>query len=300
MSEEETKVILEKLDELKGLVTAKKKDFWDVLALVSQFTSTVILGVATVLINNKVQHANEQASSAQIRLQEASWNTSQGQLTVNQTELLIKKQEQFAEYLRGLADADDTGSKKATLIVHAPIAVPDQAKRLAQFYLSGPYPENLHIAAIRALGELHENALLKDAALRSLTPAESDEIKKQLGIVLKNIRVRVSDIDDFGKVIVNGVEILSVSGTEDSGWRDITSNFQPGKNTLIFRLINGPYGGYSGRFRLMAAGGREYDSGKIARDACPCNGPVFDISSEIDLESDGKIKSVSDAVFKYY
>jgi hypothetical protein len=286
MSEEEVKLVLERIDELKKAVTAKKKDFWDILALVSQFTSTVILGVAAVLINNNFQVK--------------SFSTAQSQLTVNQTELQIKKQEQFVGYIRALADADDAGRKREMLIFNAPVAVPDQAKRLAQFYLSGENPENQRLAAIRALGELHENALLTEVTRSDATPAVIEEAKKQLGIVLKNIRVRVSDIDDFGKVIVNGKEVLSVIGSEDSGWKDITANFIPGKNVLVFKLINGPYGGYSGRFRLAAAGAPLYDSGKIARDACPCNGPVFDITSEIELDGDGKIKSVSNAKFTYY
>ena len=113
-----------------------------------------------------------------------------------------------------------------------------------------------------------------------------------LGVKVKELLVRLSDIDDDGHLTVNGIQAVEVSYGNDSGWVDITKNLKAGRNSVEFRLHNGPLGGWSGRLQ-MSAGEFQYDSTTLSKNACPCNADVFRISVGVVIGQDGTIKDLS-------
>ncbi len=62
--------------------------------------------------------------------------------------------------------------------------------------------------------------------------------------------VRVYNIDDWGRVYVNGVLLITVGYGGDSDWVDITKHLINGSNTVRFTVENGVYGGWTYGFTL--------------------------------------------------
>jgi hypothetical protein len=113
--------------------------------------------------------------------------------------------------------------------------------------------------------------------------------------------VRASSIDDFADMKLNGEPIgRRLTFLEDSGWIDITGrlrvgNAQASVNELTFVIINGPAGGYGGRFQI-SAGVQQYDTGPYSVNACPCNKEAFRVVAHLRLLPDHTAQLL-DAVF---
>lgn len=143
-------------------------------------------------------------------------------------------------------------------------------------------------AAVRVLGRLKESgrrALLNIRQQNELP--DSDIAGAILGDQTK-VRVRISGVDDFADLSVNGVPVGSrLTFGQDSGWLDITSDLsRSSPNALKMLITNGPAGGFGGRLQI-SAGTDQYDSGAIDQNRCPCNAPAFDIESTITFVNGG-------------
>ena len=67
------------------------------------------------------------------------------------------------------------------------------------------------------------------------------------------IEVRLSNVDDREKVIVNGTDVLVAGYQEDTGWRNLTSNCHAGPNQLELQLWNDG-SGYTYGFEVRVDG----------------------------------------------
>jgi hypothetical protein len=288
--ENETPTTLEaigkKLDELSKTVSEKKrKDGWDVAGVVSQILSALLLGAVGLWWN---QHTQVQlatlSAKTQAQLADLAQKTSNESLEDGRRDRLLK-------YLEEVADAHGDDEKRRLLIASSELAIPDQADVVAKYYAGIDPIDQVRLAAIQVLGEQRDKSALYSIIQTGRLP-DADAARKALGEHDQEIRLRMSDIDDDGKAFVNGVQVAHTS--RDSGWVDVTQYAHSGKNDILFRLFNGPAGGYGGRFQVLA-GGTVYDSGSIAKDQCPCNAEAMDISLSVLRDQKKNITSLSDA-----
>jgi hypothetical protein len=269
------------VDDLFKEVRSKKRDKWDVAAMVAQFASAVVLGLATFGVTYY----------AQVHLGSINAQTAGAQLD-------IARQNRTLDFLKAIAEAHSDPDKRTALIAMSTLAVPDQVSLVARYYAVSDEADSVRAAAIKILGQQQARNDLQYIIDSSRFP-DADLARVQLGQAVKAIRVRVSQIDDLATVNVNGQELLRGTTAQDSGWQDIAGRFKPGKNEVVLKLANGPLGGYSIRFQLIA-GGHSYDSGLIAKDACPCNAPVLEIHLNVELAGDMTVQRVSAAPPMYF
>jgi len=280
MANDEFVAVLENLVEIKKELKAKKRDVWDIAALASQFVSAVLLGLAGFVLN---YYTN---------IHQAEFNDANAR-----TQTTMAKQARLLDYLKAIADAHGDDDKRAKLVASAELAIPDDAAVIAKYYAVKDQSDAVREAAIDVLAERHEDGTLTTIASSGRLP-DADHARQKLGEIVKNIRVRLSDIDDIGKLAVNGKEILNQPGHE-SPWEDVTSAFHAGSNEVVFTLINGPYGGFSGRFQLIA-GSLVYDSGTIHSNSCPCDNPAFEIRLQIQVGAKSQVEKISSAPVKFF
>ena len=269
--------VAKKLDELSEALSRKKsKDGWDIAGVVSQILSALFLGGVGLWWNQhtQVQLARLSASTQQ-QLADLAQKTSNANLEDGRRDRLLK-------YLEEVADAHADDEKRRLLIASSELAIPDQADVVAKYYSVVDPNDQVRLAAIEVLGEQRDKNALYSIIQAGRLP-DADAAKKALGEHNQDVRIRMSDIDDDGRAYFNGVEVTRTS--RDSGWIDVTQYARADKNEILFRLFNGPAGGYGGRFQVLA-GGAVYDSGSIAKNQCPCNAEAMDIS--ISVLRDGK------------
>jgi hypothetical protein len=279
-------VVAKKLDELSKAVSEKKsKDSWDIAGVVSQIVSAVFLGAVGLWWNQHTQvQLAKLSASTQAQLADLAQKTSNESLEDGRRDRLLK-------YLEEVADAHGDDEKRRLLIASSELAIPDQADVVAKYYAAIDPTDQVRLAAIEVLGEQRDRNALYSIIQTGRLP-DTDAAKKALGEHDQEVRLRMSDIDDDGKAFVNGVEVARTS--RDSGWVDVTQYAHGGKNDILFRLFNGPAGGYGGRFQVLA-GGNIYDSGSIAKNQCPCNAEAMDISLSILRDQKNKITGLSAA-----
>jgi hypothetical protein len=162
---------------------------------------------------------------------------------------------------------------------------------IAKYYAAIDPADQVRLAAIEVLGEQRDKDALYSIIQTGRLP-DADAAKNALGEHNQDVRLRMSDIDDDGKAFVNGTEIAHTS--RDSGWVDVTQYARGSKSDILFRLFNGPAGGYGGRFQVLA-GGIVYDSGSIAKNQCPCNAEAMDISLSVLRDQKNNITGLSTA-----
>jgi hypothetical protein len=289
MPTEEMPEILDQLEKIRADLEAKKKrDGWEILGLLSQFISAVVLGAVSLWVTTRLGELNAGFTKSQIEMTASSARI--------QTEMA--RQNRLLDYLKVIADASTDEKKRGVLITSAQLAIPDQAGVIAKYYAFNDASEIVRLAAIKALGAEHDKVTLEFIAANGEV-REATEARVQLGEVIKDIRLRISDIDDIGTVYVNEQKLIDLQYQVDSGWHDLTSYFHEGDNNVTFKLVNGPYGGFSGRLQVNA-GGTMYDSGRIGQNSCPCNAPAFEIQLTITVGKDKQIQKVSNAKITYF
>jgi hypothetical protein len=204
----------------------------------------------------------------------------------------------YAEYLQKILAEKDVSSKVFLLEASDRALPPSDALRLnAQFAENTTMALPVKVQAIQCLKRLLPSSkeVIKKIASKQSLP-DKQLAQAALGLIVKQVMVRISEIDDDGHLSVNGREIVTVDdaksmGTE-SGWVDITRDLVSGSNTIKFRIHNGPYGGWSGRMQL-SGGDLQYDSERLGRDSCPCNGDVLTISAVLTVGGDGTLRDLS-------
>lgn len=255
------------------------KDRWDKASVVAQFLSGAVIAIIGLIISYYVSHAQQD----------------------------ITKRQQFSDYLKLIVDANKDDERRATLITSLDLAVPDHAFRIAAYYVFVDKAPKVREAAIELLGKFAEVGPWRREAVEVLDRVVSGEVlpDRQLATValklpaVKEALVRISDIDDLGRLFVNGTKITEVRFANDSGWVDITPHLKFGENLVDFFLDNGPAGGWSGRLQV-SAGAHQYDSTTLARDACPCNAPVFHIKVGVVVAEDRTIKKLVPRNVEYF
>jgi pimeloyl-ACP methyl ester carboxylesterase len=213
---------------------------------------------------------------------------------------------QAATYIASISRESDPEAR-AALVEGLDIAVPpSMAVTTAMHYAAAkdwsvsPQEKAVFDAAIRVLKRLKvpgHQALLDIQHGNSMPDA--DIAAAILGAKAK-VNVRVSSIDDFGDLTINGILTVKRFGfQQDSGWLDVTSKLALDQvNDLKLMITNGPAGGFGGRLQI-SAGTEQYDSGIIAQNRCPCDAPAFDIDSKINPSASGAVR-IFETKINYY
>jgi hypothetical protein len=267
--------ILDSLEQVKKDLSSRKRDKWDAMGLIAQFVSAVFLGGASVAMTYYTQ-VYLGALSAQVAV---------GQLKNSQNQLSL-------EFLKAVADAHNDPGGRAAFIAASVIAIPDQAALVARYYAVADGSDQVREAAIKVLGQQQARADLQTIIDSGRLP-DLDLARTALGEAVRNVRMRISEVDDVASANVNGEEVLRATFGQDSGWHEVTQKFKPGKNEVIFKLEN-VSGGYGVRFQLLG-GGQRYDSGSIAANGCPCNAPVLEIRFQVDVALDSTVLRITPA-----
>jgi hypothetical protein len=263
------------LEKMNNEAPKGTKDRWDKAGVIAQFLSGAVIAAIGLIISYSVNSAQQditkQIGSAQIE---------------------VSKRQQFSDYLKLITDATKDDERRATLIANLDLAVPDHAIRIAAHYAFSDNSPKVRREAIQMLGKFADGRpVLTRISGGSVLP-ESHLAEIALGQQVKEVRARISDIDDFGRLLVNDTVVAEVRFGNDSGWINLTSHLKPGENRIDFFLDNGPHGGWSGRLQV-SAGEHQYDSTTLTKNACPCNAPVFQIRVLVVVGKDGKIDSLA-------
>jgi len=140
--------------------------------------------------------------------------------------------------------------------------------------------------AIQVLNRLKRDGVNK---LKQMSRAEvmpEKQIARALLGEPTRVWVRISGIDDWGDLSLNGKHVVPrLAFQQDSGWIDITKNLKAGDNFIEFIVSNGDSGGFGGRLQI-SAGLQQYDSGLYLKRTCPCSKPAFKIYAHIKLHPD--------------
>jgi hypothetical protein len=212
----------------------------------------------------------------------------------------------IASYISWIASQSDPGAR-ASMIDGLDIAVPPaQAVRTAMQYavpknwLVDPSEKPVFDAAIRVLKRMKEPGREALMEIRQGTAMPAADIAGAILGDSARVWVRISLVDDFADLSVNGIPIgRRLTFGQDSGWLDVTGNFMPDKiNNLKLLITNGPAGGSGGKLQI-SAGTEQYDSGLIYLDRCPCDAPAFDIESKISPSKSGTVR-IFDAKINYF
>jgi hypothetical protein len=265
------------IEKLEQRLAAGKKDRWDKAAVVAQFLSGTVIVIVGFLLNSALEKG-QQADT---------------------------ERKQFTEYFKSIV-AESDPAKRASLIAALDVAVGTDAQviRVALSYATKDTSELVREQAIRLLGNYPEGKpMLQQIASGSQYP-DKHLAAAVLGIKEKELLARLSDIDDDGYLFVNGTKIAEAhtSGTPkviDTQWVDATKYLVTGKNLLEFKLHNGNLGGWSGRLQI-SAGGLQYDSTTLAKNACPCDADVLSIPVLITVGNDRTIEQVQAQPIVYF
>lgn len=257
----------------------KQKDTWDKAGIVAQFLSGVVVAIMGTLIAYNVDNVQNVLAEKQIE---------------------IAQRTQFAEYLRLISDAYGDDEKRSSLIRALDLAVPDYRDQIAQHYAVRDPSAKVREAAIRVLAS---NDLGRTFLSSRLDEAIAEEdrvaILTSLGREVPEVRVRMFEVDDLGRIKVNGEEVAQVSYGNDSGWIDVTHLMRPSaKNRIVGEIFNSPYGGWSGHLQVSAAGGI-IDPGRFGRNSCPCNAAAGEIEVVVETDERGRIKTVTPGIPRY-
>lgn len=266
--------IHESIGNIEKRLTSSTKDRWDKAGIIAQFLSGTVIALIGLLISSSVNNAQRASADRQ----------------------------QLVEYLKYIGEASDM-TRRAALIGALDLAIPKDAVRIASSYALNDPSQSVREQAIRVLAKFPNGKLVLERIARSSVFPDKQLAEMGLGYKVKELLIRLSDIDDDGHLMVNGSQVVEIGlGKEsdnDSGWVDITKNLQIGRNSVEFRLHNGPFGGWSGRLQ-MSAGEFQYDSTTLLKNACPCNADAFQISVGVVIGKDGNIEEMSAEPPVYY
>lgn len=222
----------------------------------------------------------------------------------NQAELDLENRKNIADY-SGKLDGAVNSERRIELLGHMVSALqPDESIRLAMDYAHPPpamydWDEKNLVAKDKYDG----NKLVFDTAMQVLNRLKkdgADELRRmskteimpdrEIARVLlggpTRVWVRVSGIDDWGDLNLNGKRVLPrLAFQGDSGWIDITRNLEVGDNFIDFVVSNGDFGGFGGRLQI-SAGLQQYDTGLYLKRMCPCKKPAFELSAHVKLHPD--------------
>lgn len=262
----------------------KEKDVWDKASVIAQFLSGVVVAVIGTVIAFNVDDAQRKITE----------KLGQAQVALAKRQVEIADRAQFAEYLRLISEAHSEDERRASLIGALDLAVPDYKGQVAEHYVVRDTSSKVREAAIKVLASTSSGRkFLADRLSESIPEEDRVAIMRSLGREVPDVRVRLFEVDDLGKVLINGQELLQVSWGNDSGWVDVTKLMKPGtKNKIVGEIYNSPYGGWAGHLQVSAAG-KIIDSGQIGRHSCPCGAKAAEIEVSIETDRRGRVKSVA-------
>jgi hypothetical protein len=262
----------------------RAKDSWDKAGVIAQYLSGVVVAVVGLIFTTSNNNAQREASETNALAQLEVSNRQQTATYVNQ----IVSQKEVAPRAE-LVGALDLSLKPEDAI---PIAIryarPDQDPAVVAQAIK--VLQRLKNSGRATLREIENSSAMPDASIAEAILGENIHIK-----------VRISQIDDFGALYINVANqeahhrqiSPSMQYGQDSGWMDITGQLVPGvQNLLLFKVFNGPYGGSSGRLEI-SDGTQQYDSHIVRLPGCPCDADAFFILAHLvvydKLSGDGSV-----------
>jgi hypothetical protein len=266
VSQSQLEHIAEELKTIKSQTATKKdKDGWDKAGVIAQFVSGGIIATLGIIVTFMVSRGQEQATNRQ----------------------------QAFNYMSQVFAAKDA-KETANLLSMINIAIsPDEAVGIAARYASGDQDPQVRQAALRALRKLGTKPL---NAMIEQHVAPNNNIAA--GLLGKNIwvQLRVSDVKNYGVIVLNGTPFCSVKFGEDSNWMNLNDkqDLQAGINNVVFCVRGGP-SGYSGRMNISV--GSYQHVIQVSDKKASSNGPAFHVLAHLSVEGKvGKDGSVTTEV----
>lgn len=265
VSQSQLEHIAEELKTIKSQTATKKdKDGWDKAGVIAQFVSGGIIATLGIIVTFMVSRGQEQATNRQ----------------------------QAFNYMSQVFAAKDA-KETANLLSMINIAIsPDEAVSIAARYASGDQEPPVRQAALRALRKLGPQPL---NAMIEQKVAPNNNIAA--GLLGKKIwvQLRVSDVKNYGVIVLNGTPFCSIKFGEDSSWMNLNGNreLQAGTNNVVFCVSGGP-SGYSGRMSISVG---SYQHVIQVSEKTASKGPAFHVLAHLTVEGEvGKDGSVTTEV----
>ena len=234
---------------LQADASCKKKDSWDKAGILSQFLSGFViaaLGIAvTILVHredskqkateielNHRQYLNQQSLLSQENA--AGFNLSKqesdAQISLStahdKAEFDLENRKNYFDYLGRISDATDPQKRALLLSQMEGTLTPDEAAQTAITYLHPPfalgdratyeYNKVVYESALQVATEFKRYDL---GQLEHITQSHSipdSEIARAILGQRTEVLVRVSEIDDFGDITLNGKPLAARGASPDS------------------------------------------------------------------------------------
>jgi len=246
-------------DELKTIKTQtalqKAKDGWDKAGVIAQITSGVVIAALGIFVTIMVNRGQEQASERQ----------------------------QVFNYMNQIFATAKDPAATANLMSMINISIsPDDAVNIAMRYASGDQDPQVRQAALRALRKLGSERL--NTVINQQVAPENNIAAGLLGKPIW-VQLRVSDVKNYGVLVVNGTPFCRVKFGEDSSWMNLNDKqpLKAGMNNVVLCVRGGP-SGYSGRMNISVG---SYQHVIQVSDKKASNGPAFHVLAHLSVE--GKV-----------
>jgi hypothetical protein len=211
----------------------------------------------------------------------------------------LEHQKEAADYIGKIESSSDPQVRAALIRSVDIVTDPEKSVRIAFQYAYPNKNNGENPVADAAIGVLKRERHIGYDELLDILKQENvhnvDQFNQaeMVSAIVKNrddrFFIRVSDIDDYVQVNLNGQFIDNGKWNEgnDSGWIDLTNKIKYGANQIEFIVINSPYEGCGGHFQI-SAGIQQYDY-SVYLTACPANRAAFRIDYAFKVLRDGQI-----------
>jgi hypothetical protein len=286
------RAILRRLDAL-GAAKPKGKDRWDKAGVIAQIVSGVLIALLGLAINRSINLAQ----------QELATRTAVSNYV---KEIVTQKEVVARGELINALDIAVPPADAVTIAMHYARTNRIRLQKTMDGAVSGDatgLERPVFDRAIQVLTRLKNAGRHTLETIRDGDTMPDREIANAILGEPIHVMARVSDIDDRGSLEVANQRVTWIEFGKDTRWLDIGTYLKTHTmNDVVLRVVNGEYGGFSGRLEI-SAGTEQYDSGVFARDGCPCNAPAFytllrlDVPTVVDRDASVKITAQDPVIF---
>jgi len=279
----------------KKVSQSRPKDKWDKAAVLVSGLASVVAATVAGFVSCSVSAGAHKLQLAQLDLSEKQAKSAEKQrkadIDIAQAGADTSRRADANRYLDSIASATDANGR-AALIGLVDVAIPDRQYFIQAACQYAKY-DSVDVVRNRAMEVLSQYSEGR-TCLESFVRTTKDEPARTFATTALKankdvVRIRISNIDDIGRVELNGQHVLYTVLPNESGWVDITKGLRQGENKMTFTVINGPYGGWSFQFEI-SAGLKTYDSGlQGQQNSCPCDKPVMALDFTLTVAVDGTV-----------
>lgn len=251
VSQNQLQQIADELKTIKSQTAPKQgKDGWDKLGVIAQIFSGTGIAVLGLFVTFWVGYGQQRAADRQ-----QAFN--------------------YLNQINGTKNTADIASLVSMINVSLSA---EEAVPIAMRYASGDQVPLVRQAALRALRKLGPKQL--QGVVKKNEIPEADIATGLLGEPVK-VKLRVSDVEGYGVLVLNNKALCKVSSREDSSWMNLTDKqLQAGANDVVF-CVQGGASGYSGRMNISV--GSYQHVTEVWEKKCPCKAPAFHVLAHLTV-----------------